>query len=69
MIWIPLAFANAATMTIVNLADSHLNSKRMPSLSAYLLPVSFIQLVVAIVLLVIFPLPQNGGVIPLLLLL
>ena len=68
MIWIPLAFANAATMTIVNLADSHLNSKRMPSLSAYLLPVSFIQLVVAIVLLVIFPLPQNGGVIPLLVL-
>ena len=55
-------------MTIVNLADSHLNSKRMPSLAAYLLPVSFIQLAVAIVLLVIFPLPQNAGLIPLLVL-
>jgi uncharacterized membrane protein len=68
VIWIPLAFANAATMTIVNLLDSHLNSKRMPSLAAYLLPVSFIQLAVAIVLLVVFPLPKNGSLVPLLVL-
>jgi len=36
VIWIPLAFANAATMTIVNLADSHLNPENAQSVSLFI---------------------------------
>lgn len=62
MLWIIAALASAAIVSAVNIVDSHLLSKKMPGVSAYLLPVGLTHLLIAIVLLIVFPLPPDPGV-------
>ena len=57
--WINTALLSAAIFGAVNIIDSHLLSKRMPGLLAFLLPVSTISLTYGLVLFYLFPLPGN----------
>lgn len=66
MLWITAALASAAIVAIVNIIDSHLLSKKMPGVSAYLLPVGLTHFTVAIILLIVFPLPPDPGIMPIL---
>jgi len=59
MSWTNLALLSAATLAIVNIIDSHLISKRMPSLRAFLLLVGIIILIYSLVLFYLFPLPEG----------
>jgi len=63
--WINAAILSAAVMGLVNVIDSHLLSRRLPSLGSYLLPVGIFQLIYGLILLVIFPLPGGLEVLPL----
>jgi len=63
--WISIAISSAAAMGLVNIFDSHLISKRMPSLRAFLLPVGLITLVLGLIFLCLFPLPGNLSTWPL----
>ncbi len=66
MTWVTTAILSAAIMGMVNIFDSHLLTKRMPSLRAYLLPGGMIYLFYAFILLAMFPLPENTGILPIL---
>jgi len=59
VLWITTSLATAVFIAIANIIDSHLLSKKMPSLSAYLLPLGIAQLIIALVVFVIFPFPAN----------
>lgn len=63
--WISIAIISTAVMGLVNIIDSHLISKRMPSLRAFLLPASIISLVYGLVIFYLFPLPDDIGIWPL----
>lgn len=63
--WISIAISSAAALGLVNIIDSHLISKRMPSLRAFLLPVGLITLVLGLIFLCLFPLPGNLSTWPL----
>jgi len=63
--WVTSAVLSAAILGMVHVIDSHLISKRMPSLKAYLLVVGTVIFIVSMVLAFIFPLPPNTGVWPL----
>lgn len=65
MIWITAAIVAAAIMGVVAIIDSHLISKRMPSLGAFLIPVGIIQLGIGLVILGFYPLPGEIGTTPL----
>ncbi|UCE97383.1 MAG: EamA family transporter [Dehalococcoidia bacterium] len=58
-IWISIAILSAASIALVSIFDSHLISKRMPSTRSYLLIVSPIIMVSAIIIAFLFPLPTN----------
>jgi len=60
MTWITAALVVAAALGLVNIIDSHLITKRMPTLWAYLLPVSIIHIVYGLIFLNLYHLP--GGV-------
>ena len=60
MTWITAALVVAATLGLVNVIDSHLISKRMPSLWAFLIPAGLIHLAFGLIFLALHPLP--GGV-------
>ena len=60
MTWITAALVVAATLGLVNVIDSHLISKRMPSLWAFLIPAGLIHLAFGLIFLILHPLP--GGV-------
>lgn len=60
MTWITAALVVAAALGLVNIVDSHLITKRMPTLWAYLLPVSIIHIVYGLIFLNLYHLP--GGV-------
>ena len=49
MDWITASLIVAATMALVNVIDSHMISKRVPSLWAYLLPVGVLQLTYGVI--------------------
>ena len=66
MDWASTAILSATILGIVNILDSHLISKRMPSLRSFLLPVGICHLTFAIILLFLFPLPEGIGTQPLL---
>ncbi len=53
-------------MAVVNILDSHLVAKRMPSFRAFLIPAGILSAINGAILLSLFPLPQDIGVIPLL---
>ncbi len=65
MDWLQVAILSAAIMGAVNVIDSHLLKHRMPGLRAYLLPVGVIHLITALVLLYLFPLAPDTGLLPL----
>ncbi|MDD5287897.1 MAG: EamA family transporter [Dehalococcoidales bacterium] len=66
MVWITAALANAVIMSFISIVDSHMLTRRMPSLRAYLLPVGLTHLIISFTLLAVFRLPDNSGVIPVL---
>ena len=59
MDWVNIALLSAAVFGAVNILDSHLLSKRMPGLRAFLLPIGIIHLVYSLILFRLFPLPQD----------
>ena len=60
MTWITAALVVAATLGVVNVIDSHLISKRMPSLWAFLIPAGVLHLSYGLIFLTLYPFP--GGV-------
>ena len=66
MNWTSVAILSAAILGMVSIFDSHLVSKRMTSLRAFLLPVGIILLIYASFLLYLFPLPEGTGIWPIL---
>jgi len=64
--WADAALLSTATMAMVNILDSHLVSKGMPSLRAFLIPAGLLSVINATVLFSLFPLPQDLGLVPLL---
>ena len=57
--WFTAAVLSAALMGAVNIFDSHLITRRMPSLRAFFLPISVLMLALAAGLIIIFPLPTG----------
>ena len=62
MNWTNAALLSAAVFGIVNIIDSHLVSKRMPSLQSFLLPLSIIYLIYFLIFLTVFPLPTDVSI-------
>ena len=65
MIWVSAAIAAAAITAVVSIIDSHLISKRVPSLRAFLIPIGLIHLVAGPIILGIHPLPEGVATTPL----
>jgi len=63
--WVSIAILGTVALGLVNIFDSHLISRRMPSLCAYLLPVSIVILIYSLVTFSLFPLPEGVGTWPL----
>ena len=57
--WANIALLSTAIIGLVNIIDSHLISRRMPSLPAFLLPASLVILVVSLVAASLFLLPSG----------
>jgi len=57
--WASTAILAAVVLGVVNIIDSHLLSRRMPGLRAFLLLVSIPHLIYALVLFYLFPLPEG----------
>jgi drug/metabolite transporter (DMT)-like permease len=64
--WVSVALLSAAVLGLVNIIDSHLISRRMPSLRAFLLLIGIIHLIYGSVLFSLFPLPEGVGIWPVL---
>jgi len=64
--WVSVAVLSALVLGIVNTVDSHLISKRLPSVRAYMLPVGIVMLAWSFVLVFLFPFPEGVGTWPLL---
>jgi len=64
--WITTAIIAAAIMAVVAIIDSHLISRRMPSLAAFLIPVGILHLGFGLAILGFNPLPEEVGTVPLL---
>lgn len=64
MTWITAALAAAATLGVVNIIDSHLISKRMPSLWTFLIPAGILHLAYGLIFLTLYPLPGGVDVFP-----
>ncbi len=61
MNWTNIAILSAAVFGVINVIDSHLISKRMPSLRAFLLPLIFIHTFYGLLFLYLFPFPAGIG--------
>jgi drug/metabolite transporter (DMT)-like permease len=59
MVWFLTALIAAIFSSVASIIDSHLLSKKMPSLSSFLMPMAMMQLIGGIVLLAFFPFPSN----------
>lgn len=57
--WVSASLVSAAILAIVNVVDSHLISKRLPSVQSYLLILGFLILIISIVIIILFPLPDR----------
>ena len=66
MSWIATAISATAIIGIVNILDSHLITKRMPSYRAFLLAMALPHIIFLAVILSIYPLPVDAGTTPLL---
>jgi drug/metabolite transporter (DMT)-like permease len=65
MSWASTAILSASIYGIITTIDSHLISKRMPGLRAFLLPLSVIHLFYGALSFYLFPFPENIGLWPL----
>ncbi|MFA5317286.1 MAG: EamA family transporter, partial [Dehalococcoidales bacterium] len=59
--WFTMALLSAALLGAVNIFDSHLITRRMPSLRAYMLPISLLVLCLGAIFLFVFPMPSGLG--------
>ena len=59
MVWFLTALIAAIFSSVGNIIDSHLLSKKMPNMSSFLIPMGLAQLIGGIVLLILFPFPNN----------
>jgi uncharacterized membrane protein len=59
MLWIFAALATAVIYTFVNIFDTHMMQKRIPSMPAYVLPLGICQLIIGVIILAFFPFPQS----------
>ena len=59
MNWVTAAILSAAALSVTNIIDSHLLSRRMPSFQSYLLPMGIVYLIFGWILAALFPLPQG----------
>ncbi len=66
MTWITVAIVTAAVMGVVAILDSHLLTRRLPSLWTFILPVGTMHLVLGLIILVLYPFPEQVGTTPLL---
>jgi len=66
MSWVNTAILSAAIMGVVNILDSHLLSRRVPGLRAFLIPVGVIHLIFGSILFALFPLPAGTDIWPIL---
>jgi len=57
--WLPIAISTAAITGVVSILDSHLITKRFPSLASFLAPVGVFHLVVGLIIIAINPLPAG----------
>lgn len=57
--WTSIAILSTAIFGLVSILDSHLISKRLPSLRAFLLPIALFALVLGIIFSFLFPLPDD----------
>ena len=64
--WVSVALLSAAVLGLVNIVDSHLLSRRMPGLPAFLLLIGVVHLIYGLVLFSLFPLPEGVGIYPVL---
>jgi drug/metabolite transporter (DMT)-like permease len=62
--WAGAAVLSAAFSGMVNIIDSHLITRRLPGLRAYMLLVAIAVLVLSLVLLYLFPIPEDAGTWP-----
>jgi drug/metabolite transporter (DMT)-like permease len=62
--WINIAVISTAVLGAVNIIDSHLISRRMPNLQAFLLPAGIISLFYGLIIFSLFPLPDDIGIWP-----
>lgn len=67
MNWANAAILSAAILAAVNTVDSHLITKRMPSLRTFLILPSFIAAIYGGIILYLFPVPQGIDTVPILL--
>ena len=66
MNWASVAILSTATFAVVNIIDSHLLSKRMPGLRAFLLPVGIFHLFYGLLSFYLVSLPEGIGILPVL---
>jgi len=57
--WLPIAISAAAITAVVSILDSHLITKRFPSLPAFLAPIGILHFLVGLVVIAINPLPEG----------
>lgn len=62
--WASLALLSTALFGMVSIIDSHLITRRMPGIRAYLLVIASFHLVYSFVFFSLFPLPAGTGILP-----
>jgi len=66
MNWATIALLSAAILGVVNIFDSHLISRRMPSLRGMLFVLAIMYIPYALLSFFLFPFPEKIGVVPIL---
>ena len=66
MDWTTMAIVGTALLGVASIVDSHLLTKRLPSVRSLLLPASFIHLTFSAILFYMYPLPESLGFAPML---
>jgi uncharacterized membrane protein len=59
VLWIISSLAVAIIYSFVNIFDTHMMQKRVPSMPAYVLPLGICQLIIGVVILIISPFPHS----------
>ena len=66
MAWVTIAIISAAISGFNAILDSHLLSRKLPSLNSYLLPLGIFHFIVAAAILIAMPFPARAGALPVL---